>query len=423
MLRLILVTIAIAAALTGREISRNADPAENVNSRYTVESVELLGYAKSQLSRTVRDRIDKMVGTKYDTSALTGLVWKIREEVRAKHINVRVGRGLQPEHLAVRLEVEGRRDKSFDVTAPKFGYHSRQGFSGSLEGVINAGSHLRLAGGYSNDADLLLERFQGFHGRAEVRLGNSPVTMKFRYASLGQTWNPVVIDSAGTRRYGNREIFEPTAMVNLARGLSWTAGVSIQRLSSPGSTAVSNTPNMAAPQTEASNAVVNTLRYRRRLEGTGAHQQELEAGYDLRAATQVLSSDYKYNKHTVDAGYTFVAGKQELHLVALAGFLNGTAPLYDRYILGNAQTLRGYNKFDLAPMGARRIVHGSVDYRWRLLQVFYDTGAISEVNSASMSEVKHSLGCGLRKDNIQLAVAFPLRGARMDPVFLVGVNF
>jgi len=98
-----LLTIALIASSLA--VSRNADPADNVNSRYTVESVELLGVPKTKLSRTVRERLDKMIGTKYDTLALTGLVWKIREEVRAKHINVRVGRGLKPEHLAVRLEV------------------------------------------------------------------------------------------------------------------------------------------------------------------------------------------------------------------------------------------------------------------------------------------------------------------------------
>lgn len=421
MFRLILVTLAIAAALTGREISRNVDPAENVNSRYTVESVELLGFSKSKLSRTVRERIDKMVGNKYDTLALTGLVWKIREEVRAKHINVRVGRGLKPEHLAVRLEVEGRRDKSFDVTTPKFGFHSQQGFSGAVEGVINVDSHLRLAGGFSEDSDQMLERFYGFHGRAEVRIPKSPVTLKFKYASLSQYWNPLV--GANGSHYGNREIFEPSATINLARGLDWTTGVNIQRLSSPVSSSTAS-PTMAAPQTEASNAVVNTLRYRRQLEGTGAHQQELEAGYDLRAATQILSSDYVYNRHTIEGSYTYISGRHEVHLAALAGFLNGNAPLYDRYILGNSQTLRGYNKFQLAPNGARRIAHGTVEFRYRLFQAFYDVGAIAEVGStAGMSEVKHSLGLGLRKDNMQLAVAFPLRGARMDPVFLVGVNF
>ena len=420
LLKLLTIVTCMASLAAGRDISRNADPTENVNSRYTVESVELLGCPKAKLSRTVRERIDKMVGNKYDTLALTGLVWKIREEVRAQHINVRVGRGLKPEHLAVRLEVEGKREKSFDVTSPKFGYHSRQGFSGELEGVINAGGRLRLAGGYTNDSDQLLERFEGFHGRAEVRVTDA-VSLKFRYASYQQTWNPAVGGMA--LRYRNRESFEPTASIQLARGLEWNTGVSIQRLDPFIDFAVPLAgPAVKAARTEASNAVVNTLRYRRRLEGAGTHHQELEAGYGLRAATHALSSDYSYQQHTLHGGYTFDAGRQQLRVTVLAGVLRGNAPLFDRFLLGNSSTLRGYNKFDIAPRGASRIVHGSVDYRYRLFQAFYDTGALAEAGG-SMSEVKHSVGAGLRKDNMQIAVAFPLRGVRMDPVFLIGVNF
>ena len=36
---------------------------------------------------------------------------------------------------------------------------------------------------------------------------------------------------------------------------------------------------------------------------------------------------------------------------------------------------------------------------------------------------KHSLGAGIRKDALQLAVAFPLKNGRVEPVFLAGVNF
>jgi hypothetical protein len=413
-----LLTITLLAA--GAALCRNADPAENVNSRYTVESVELLGFSKSKLSRAIRERLDKLVGNKYDTSVLTGLVYKIREEVRAKHINVRVGRGQKPEHIAVRLEVEGQRDKSFDVTAPRLGYHSRQGFSGGIEGVINAGGRLRLAAGYANDSDTLLERFEGFSGRAEFQMSPA-AALKFRYATLRQTWNPVVTSPSAL--YRNREIFEPTASLQLARGLEWNSGVSIQRLNPfidfagplPG-------PAPKAARTEASNAVVNTLRYRRRLEGTGTHHQELEAGYGLRAATRFLASDYAYQQHTVHASYTLDSGHQQLRLTALAGGLRGVAPLFDRFLLGNASTLRGYNKFDIAPRGASRVAHGSVDYRYRLFQAFYDAGSLAEAG-AGMSPVRHSVGAGLRKDNMQLAVAFPLRGVRFDPVFLIGVNF
>jgi len=276
--------------------------------------------------------------------------------------------------------------------------------------VINAGSRLRIAGGYSNDSDNLLERYEGFHGRTEFRL-SSTAALKFHYASLRQSWNPAVQSAS---LYGNREIFEPTASIQLTRGLEWDAGVSIQRLD-PANT------NKAA-RTEASNAVVNTLRYRRRLEGTGTHHQELEAGYGLRAATQILSSDYSYHRHSLHGAYTLQSGRHELRIAALAGLLRGNAPLFDTFLLGNASTLRGYNKFDIAPRGASRIAHGSVDYRYRLFQVFCDTGALAE-RGGGMTEVLYSFGVGLRKDNMQLAVAFPLRNARMDPVFLVGVNF
>ena len=82
--------------------------------------------------------------------------------------------------------------------------------------------------------------------------------------------------------------------------------------------------------------------------------------------------------------------------------------------------MRGYNKFSIAPRGANRITHGSVDYRWRLFQAFYDAGSI-DTNTATALQ---SAGVGIRKDNIQLAVAFPLRaGGRIDPIFLIGVNF
>lgn len=406
MLRLILVTIAMAALGVGREISRNADPAENVNSRYTVESVELLGFSKSKLSRTVRERIDKLVGNKYNTLALSGLVWKIREEVRARHINVRVGRGHKPEHVAVRLEVEGQRNRSFDVTAPRFGYHSRQGFSGGLDGVINAGDYVRISGGYANDADLLLERCQGLHARAEVKLGQSPVTLRFHFASFNQNWNSAV--PAGATLYRNREVFEPTATVNLGRGLRWTNGFSVQRLGAPS-------------VVEAANAFVSNLSYRREIEGLGS----VDASYDMRAATRMLASDYQYNRHTARASFTWAPSKrQEFRTAALAGVLNGTAPLFDRYVAGNSTTLRGYNKFDLAPAGVQKLIHVSADYRYRLVQFFYDAGHIQPVAATRrIAGVLHSVGAGLRKDNMQLAVAFPLRGARMEPVFLVGVNF
>ena len=54
-----------------------------------------------------------------------------------------------------------------------------------------------------------------------------------------------------------------------------------------------------------------------------------------------------------------------------------------------------------------------------------DVGSIwdSIPTSKVTSGAKHSIGAGIRKDSLQLAVAFPLKNGRLDPVFLAGVNF
>ena len=38
--------------------------------------------------------------------------------------------------------------------------------------------------------------------------------------------------------------------------------------------------------------------------------------------------------------------------------------------------LRGWNKYDLDPLGGSRVVYNSLDYRYGMFDVFYDTGAI-----------------------------------------------
>ena len=56
--------------------------------------------------------------------------------------------------------------------------------------------------------------------------------------------------------------------------------------------------------------------------------------------------------------------------------ITGRAPLFERFVLGNSTTLRGWNKYELDPLGGNRMVHNSVEYRYGVFQVFYDSGAI-----------------------------------------------
>ena len=42
--------------------------------------------------------------------------------------------------------------------------------------------------------------------------------------------------------------------------------------------------------------------------------------------------------------------------------MNGRAPLFERFTLGDSRTLRGWSKFDVAPVGGSRVAHGSLEY-------------------------------------------------------------
>jgi len=103
------------------------------------------------------------------------------------------------------------------------------------------------------------------------------------------------------------------------------------------------------------------------------------------------------------------------------GMILGTAPLFERFVLGNSTSLRGWNKFDVDPLGGNRVVHNSVEYHYGVFQVFCDQGAVWDSGQAAVART--SVGAGLRQGIFSVALAFPLRDGRMDPVFMVGMNY
>jgi outer membrane protein assembly factor BamA len=162
------------------------------------------------------------------------------------------------------------------------------------------------------------------------------------------------------------------------------------------------------------------LRYHELLEGSD-NQQDVNAEYSLRAATRVLGSDYIYARHRWDFRYKWTRGKTVIIEDLSAGVITGRAPLYERFVLGNSSTLRGWDKYDLDPLGGNRMVHNSVDIRYGIFQAFYDTGAVWDHNDSAT--FRHSAGIGLRQGIFSLALAFPLREGRIDPVLILGMNY
>jgi outer membrane protein assembly factor BamA len=175
-----------------------------------------------------------------------------------------------------------------------------------------------------------------------------------------------------------------------------------------------------ASRTQSANAAITSLRYQKRTEGWGADQQEWDADYSLRAATRILGSDFAYARHRWEVRYSISRGRQTVSDEATAGLITGRAPLFERYVLGTSTMLRGWNKYDLDPLGGSRLVYNSLDYRYGVFDVFYDTGAVWDPGQEVLA--RHSVGVGLRKSSFMVALAFPIKG-RTSPIFMVGMNY
>ena len=334
----------------------------------------------------------------------------------------RLLRGQTPEHVRVVFDVRGTPAK-FEASVPKLVYRSDGDFSGLAQGTATVGSQAFTFGGVS-DGDNLAERYTGIVASYEdKRLISDHVRFRLDFESYRDQWSPATtdaLDQPGAETdtsgiYRTRQNIEPLVTFVLSRGapgvLNLTVGASFERFQS----------EFPAARTESANAMVTTLRYHRRVEGSDANQQEWDAGYSLRAATNFLGSDFAYARHQGDAHYVYSWGHSQFLDDLTGGVITGQAPLFERFILGNSTMLRGWNRFELDPLGGSRMVANTAEYRYRLFDVFYDSGAIWDQGETAV--LRHSVGVGVRQNGMYAALAFPIREGHIEPVFMVGMNY
>jgi hypothetical protein len=394
----------------------------NVNTRYTVESVDISADSPAGISTGLRGEIARLVGAKLNPSALDDLATRIRRELHVRAVTHRLLRGKTPEHVRVVFEVRGTPAK-FEASVPKLVYSSDGGFTGLAEGTATVGWHA-LTFGVVSDGDALAERYAGILARYEdKRLESDRIRFRLDFESYRDQWNPATVNAAdqpGAENdtsgiYRARQNIEPLVTFVLSRGalglVNLTLGTSFERFQS----------EFPAARTESANAMVTTLRYHRRVEGSEANQQEWDAGYSLRAATNLLGSDFAYARHQGDAEYVYSWGRSQILDDLTAGAITGRAPLFERFILGNSTLLRGWNRFELDPLGGSRVVANTLEYRYRLFDVFYDSGAIWDQGQTAV--LHHSVGIGVRQNGMYAALAFPVREGHIEPVFMVGMNY
>jgi len=391
----------------------NAVASANVNSRYTVESVNVLPVGLGRLSAPLRERLQQFVGARFDQSLIEDATQRLRRELHDRPVTSEISKGSTPDQVALTFHVE-LRDRDFDVDLTRALYQSKQNFSVGLDVAYRAEANRVHLGGLTSNDDLV-ERYSGVAGGYERSLASGRVRIGAEAAVWQSYWSDSTVAAADPGDlYRNRVRFLPSATIQLFKPLTLQLGVSLERLDL-------NTP---AARSELSSAVTGTLRFQRRWGLDSGIRQRFEAAYGIRSGMPSLASDFSFTRHHASARYGVRSGNQEILAAFQSGMLNGRAPLSERFIGGTSQILRGWNKFEIAPRGADRLANVSVDYRWRHLRLAYDAGSVWL--RGGDAHLRQSVAIGFA-DNLwsgfSFLVAFPLRDGRMEPIFIAGMNF
>jgi ketosteroid isomerase-like protein len=383
-----------------------ASATANINERYKVETVAIRNW-RGFLSRRIEREMRRMEGRFFKAELLESLAKQIQYEFPGYEVERKVERGSRPEFVRVMFDLEKKR-KTIDFRSPRVLVSSTSGFSAAADANIEAG-RLSSTVGFITDNDQRVERFTGYRGGVLVPLGNGRVKLGLLGESYRAQWDAPLANDPEI--YRTRSNIEPSVVVEVAPGLQLHAGLSLNRLEM----------QVPAAGDLAANALFTTLRYNRQWQHGLTGTKTLVAGYDLRAAATNLGSDYSYRRHTGEIGFKVSSDNASLSVNGLIGGIDGAAPLLDRFVLGNSRTLRGWNRFELAPRGANRMAHLSFDGRYQHLRLCYDTGTIWDEGRPTI--IRHSAGLGFTIHGWTAMVAVPLRGGSIEPVFLVGMNF
>jgi len=400
-------------------ISDDTDLSENINARYVVESVDIEG-PSNEVSQQLRDDLQKLVGRRLDTEEADRLKNRLENELQGRNVARRISKGSETGRIRVVFEIVEEPWIPFVPTGSKLVYHAEQGWSGALDFPISTtrSRHRFTAGVVFNDIDELIEEYSGFHLAFESRkIGTDKLGVRLDFARFNETWEDATLSALAIspsipEPYRNRLTFEPSVTFAFSPSVRFTGGVSLSDMESL----------THAPDSQKANAWVAGISADHTWRSSdGDASQSFEASYGLRAAVDGLDSDLFYKRHVGQASYRYKQGHSEALGSISLGYITGQPPLFERFSLGNSTTLRGFDKYDIAPTGGERMFHSSIEYRFYHVGVFFDTGSVWDRDASA--KIRYSTGFGVNNDNFFLLLGFPLNGDDATPIFMTGVRF
>ncbi|HET9218190.1 MAG TPA: BamA/TamA family outer membrane protein [Terriglobia bacterium] len=404
----------------------------NINSRYLVDAIRFEG-TQLQISDELNAELQKMVGANVDSAQLSKLGERLRRENSSSglYVDWKLQRSSEPQHVNVVYEARKAKD-TLNFNVLRGTYHSRQGFGGQIFGMrythVPVGT---LSFDMFNSADEFIERYAGY--RAGYTLGdNRGLSFAINYSSFRAQWKTNTLEA-------DRQALDSPGLYRLRDTLSgqlnWRHALDRRTLLGAYARMEFNELQMQSPTMgfQKSNVVRGSLDASH-IVRTDRDSHDLKGSYEGSTGTAVIDSDFIFTRHEGKVDYSY---SRQSHLIQFnfqAGRISGNAPMNERFSIGNSRTLRGWNKYEINPLGGDRMLYGSANYGYKVITGFYDFGSVWNASESSIT--RQSAGFRLGKTRCRnglallphpecfsVTVGFPIHGGNAKPSFILGMGF
>jgi hypothetical protein len=398
---------------------RDKDRRGDANARYLIEHVEIRGISESDVAADLNAEVQTLVGKPLGAEDVDQVEAKVRTAFPDYDVSRRVIRGRRSGEIRLLFILDQRESTRwlrFTPLKSNLLYHSDQGWGAFMDFPIG-GRAVRVTPILAFDyGDELIEEYSGFGVRVESRkLGTERLGASFEWTTFDQDWRAATLaaldaNSGIPGAYDDRTTVTPLVTFAVTRQLSIGGGVAITEIE----------PLSGVPESQMANAYIGQVRFEPRWEHAGA-DHAVDAQFTVRSASETLESDFTYTRYFGQAEYAYQRSRHTVLASGLVGGIDGTAPLFERFSLGDSRTLRGWDKYDIAPAGGGRVFHTSLEYRYRGFALFLDSGTVWD--SGVDKRVRVAAGFGFHTDPFFMTLGFPLNTDDVRAVFTTGVRF
>jgi hypothetical protein len=373
-----------------------------------VEAVDVSGFNIGSLSGGLRDELHAMVGKRLDQLEINHLRDRLQTEVKGDYsVKVNSTKGSKDGTAHVTYDVSREPWLPFRNDTTVFAYHPKQGVS-----AFCCGSEFikTLFLSLGTDGDTLIERYKGYDTGLEFRsLGTRHLGASIEVSTYGVIWKSQTLNLLAAQpniagAYRTRQAVVPSMAFAFNRNFYVTAGMNFTQL------------RMYEPTLhwESAHEATGSFHFDSKNIQRGRTSIQYAASYDVRTGTNVLGSDFVYTRHRWDALYSIRSGRHKGKLTLAAGRITGNPPLFERFSVGNTTTLRGWNKYDLDPIGGTRLAHIATEYGYRVIGVFANSGMVWDDGQPAV--FRYSVGVSLGP----FALAKPIHCSQScGPTFLI----